>query len=51
MKENGKMRELPKAWCYKALLIIKIFVTVKLGEYIVSQLCKITKIYKLATVA
>ena len=38
------MRELPKAWRQKALLIIK------MGEYIVSQLCKITKIYELATI-
>ena len=33
----------------KSLLMIKIIVTVKLREYIVSQLCKITKIYELAT--
>ena len=51
MKENGKRRELPKAWYQKSLLMIKIFVTMKLEEYIVSQICKITKIYELATVA
>ena len=50
MKENGKRLGLPKTWRQKVLLMIKILVIVKLREYIVSQLCKIAKIYELATI-